>query len=83
MKVTSAQQLSNVLKDHRKQQKQSQTVVARKVGLRQDTISSFENTPEGTRLDTLFKLLSALNLELEVKPRGSIYSNTEQWPEEW
>ncbi|ART83343.1 transcriptional regulator [Oceanisphaera profunda] len=83
MKVTSAHQLSHVLQDQRKQQGQSQTLVARKVGLRQDTVSKFENTPDGTRLDTLFKLLSALDLELEVKPRGSAPNTTEQWQEEW
>ncbi|GGB31527.1 transcriptional regulator [Oceanisphaera marina] len=83
MKVTSARQLSYILQDQRKQQGQSQTVIARKVGLRQDTVSKFENTPEGTRLDTLFKLLSALDLELEVKPRGSTPNAAEQWKEEW
>lgn len=83
MKVTSARQLSYILQDQRKQQGQSQTVIARKVGLRQDTVSKFENTPEGTRLDTLFKLLSALELELEVKPRDSTPNAAEQWKEEW
>lgn len=83
MKVTSARQLSYILQDQRKQQGQSQTVIARKVGLRQDTVSKFENTPEGTRLDTLFKLLSALDLELEVNPRGSTPNAAEQWKEEW
>ena len=83
MKITSARQLSHLLQEQRKQQGQSQTLVARKVGLRQDTVSKFENTPDGTRLDTLFKLLSALDLELEVKPRGSVSNTTEQWQEEW
>lgn len=83
MRITSAQQLSNVLQDQRKQQKKSQTAVAQNTGLRQDTISKFENMPNGTRLDTLFRLLAALDLELEVKPRGSQSSATAQWPEEW
>lgn len=68
MKVTSAHQLSHLLQDQRKQQGQSQSVIARKVGLRQDTVSKFENAPDETRLDTLFKLLAAL--ELEIRPRG-------------
>lgn len=83
MSITSAQQLSNVLQDQRKRQKKSQTAVAQNTGLRQDTISKFENSPNGTRLDTLFRLLAALNLELEVKPRGSQSSTTAQWSEEW
>lgn len=83
MRITSAQQLSNVLQEKRKQQKKSQTAVAQNTGLRQDTISKFENMPNGTRLDTLFRLLAALDLELEVKSRGSQSSATAQWPEEW
>lgn len=84
MKVTSAEQLSHVLQEIRKQQGLSQSSTAQKVGIRQDTVSKFENAPEGTKLDTLFKLLAALNLELEVNPRGaSRESDPEQWQEEW
>ncbi|NAW87093.1 helix-turn-helix domain-containing protein [Photobacterium halotolerans] len=83
MKVTSARQLSHLLQDQRKKQGQSQSVVARKVGLRQDTVSKFENAPDGSRLDTLFKLLAALDLELEICPRGEALSTTTQWKEEW
>ncbi|UXI04687.1 helix-turn-helix domain-containing protein [Photobacterium sp. TY1-4] len=83
MKVTSAHQLSHLLQDQRKQQGQSQCVIARKVGLRQDTVSKFENAPDGTRLDTLFKLLAALDLELEIRPRGEAAPAATQWKEEW
>ncbi|MBV7261374.1 helix-turn-helix domain-containing protein [Photobacterium sp. WH77] len=83
MKVTSARQLSHLLQDQRKKQGQSQSVVARKVGLRQDTVSKFENAPDGSRLDTLFKLLAALDLELEICPRGEALSTATQWKEEW
>nr|WP_202603450.1 helix-turn-helix domain-containing protein [Photobacterium halotolerans] len=72
-----------MLQDQRKKQGQSQSVVARKVGLRQDTVSKFENAPDGSRLDTLFKLLAALDLELEICPRGEALSTTTQWKEEW
>ncbi|MGR5150045.1 helix-turn-helix domain-containing protein [Photobacterium alginatilyticum] len=84
MKVTSAAQLSHLLQENRKLQGLSQSSTAQKVGIRQDTVSKFENAPEGTRLDTLFKLLAALDLELEVRPRGE-GGNTagEQWQEEW
>ncbi|MBY5948420.1 helix-turn-helix domain-containing protein [Photobacterium rosenbergii] len=84
MKVTSASQLSHLLQESRKEQGLSQSNTAQKVGIRQDTVSKFENAPEGTRLDTLFKLLAALDLELEVRPRGEqASSDTEQWKEEW
>jgi HTH-type transcriptional regulator/antitoxin HipB len=70
MKVTTSKQLSTYLKDIRVTQKLSQGKVARKVGLRQDTVSSFERRPDSTKLETFFKLLSALNLELDIKPRN-------------
>jgi HTH-type transcriptional regulator/antitoxin HipB len=83
MKVTTSKQLSTYLKDIRVTQKLSQGKVARKVGLRQDTVSSFERRPDSTKLETFFKLLSALNLELDIKPRNSASASDQVWKEEW
>ncbi|MCL2918618.1 helix-turn-helix domain-containing protein [Shewanella litorisediminis] len=89
MKVTTSKQLSNYLKDARLAMKLSQSKVASKVGIRQDTVSSFEQNPDSTKLETLFKLLSSLNLELEVRPRASdadsadTTPDTQDWKEEW
>ncbi|MDT3282533.1 MULTISPECIES: helix-turn-helix domain-containing protein [Shewanella] len=92
MKVTTAKQLSNYLKDTRLSLKLSQSKVANKVGIRQDTVSSFEQNPDSTKLETLFKLLASLNLELEVKKRGASIDNIrldntsldgQDWKEEW
>ncbi|MDN4502517.1 helix-turn-helix domain-containing protein [Alteromonadaceae bacterium BrNp21-10] len=96
MKVTNSRQLSAYIKDIRLNQKQSQTDAAKKVGIRQDTISSFELNPDSTKLNTLFKILSALNLELEVKVRNSklseqqgsssaasVNTSDSKWKEEW
>lgn len=89
MKVTTSKQLSNYLKDARLAMKLSQSKVASKVGIRQDTVSSFEQNPDSTKLETLFKLLSSLNLELEVKPRAQDADSarttpeTQDWKEEW
>jgi len=66
------------------------TDVAKQVGIRQDTVSKFELNPDSTKLDTLFKMLAALNLELHVVPRaeglsseaGSVKTDTD-WKEEW
>lgn len=54
MKVTSPEQLANCLQDIRLALGLSQSRVGEKIGLRQATISSFEQKPEGSRLDTLF-----------------------------
>ncbi|ATG75725.1 XRE family transcriptional regulator [Zobellella denitrificans] len=84
--VTNAYQLSAYMKDVRLTQKLSQGKVADKVGIRQDTVSNFELNPNTTKLDTFFKILSALNLELEVKPRGTKSTDpdgSQGWTEEW
>jgi HTH-type transcriptional regulator/antitoxin HipB len=93
MKVTNSKQLSAYIKDTRLNLLESQSKVAKKVGIRQDTVSSFEQNPDSTKLETLFKILSALNLELEVKVRNSELSaqqqedktlaNNKTWQEEW
>ncbi|MGK3115020.1 helix-turn-helix domain-containing protein [Candidatus Pantoea formicae] len=82
MKVTNAKQLSNYLKDVRQSERLSQEKVASKVGIRQDTVSNFELQPGTTKLETLFRILAALNLELEVKPRGQ-QQEVIGWKEEW
>ena len=93
MKVTNSKQLSTYLKDARLNMRLSQSKVGSKVGIRQDTVSSFEQNPDSTKLETLFKILSALNLELDVKVRnpelveradnaeGS--ASEQEWKEEW
>ncbi|MBP6121657.1 MULTISPECIES: helix-turn-helix domain-containing protein [Providencia] len=85
MKVTNTRQLSAYMKDVRETKKLSQSKVASKVGIRQDTVSNFELSPDSTKLETFFKILSALNLELDIKPRNeSGSSNTDSgWKEEW
>ncbi|QQX80012.1 helix-turn-helix domain-containing protein [Shewanella sp. KX20019] len=93
MKVTNSKQLSAYLKDARLNMKLSQSKVAHKVGIRQDTVSSFEQNPGSTKLETLFKILSALNLELDIKVRNPelaskllddrTMSSDREWKEEW
>ncbi|MGE4260955.1 helix-turn-helix domain-containing protein [Shewanella sp.] len=85
MKITTTQQLSAYLKDVRLSDKKSQADVANKVGIRQDTVSSFERSPESTKLETFFKLLSALELELSIQPCNSStgQDNASAWKEEW
>lgn len=86
MKITNAKQLSIYLRDVRLSENLSQEKVASRVGIRQDTVSNFELQPGTTKLETFFKILSALNLELEVKPRGSQScetKSTDGWKEEW
>ncbi len=80
MVVTSSNQLAIVLRDQRKTSQLSQAEVADRVGLRQETISAFENNAEGTKLGTLFRILAALNFEIHILPRGTKVSS---WDQEW
>lgn len=84
MKITNTKQLSAYLKDVRLDDGLSQSDVARKVGIRQDTVSSFELRSDATKMETFFKLLSALDLDIEITPRNPKYVNdASDWKEEW
>ena len=90
MKITDPKALSIYLRDERRRRGLSQAKVGDLVGLRQGTVSKFESMPEKVQLDTLFRLLSALELDLLVKPKGSILKKNfdslmsgDKWTEEW
>ncbi|MEL6816223.1 MAG: helix-turn-helix domain-containing protein [Cyanobacteria bacterium J06598_3] len=79
--VPSPQALAIYMRDQRKAAQLSQSAVSDRVGIRQETVSAFENKPESTKLETLFKLLSALNLEIQIAEKGAPPSP--EWDEEW
>lgn len=64
--IYSPLQLANRLKLIRQRNGWTQSELAKKVGLKQATISHFENAPDNTSLATLFKLLQSLELSLDV-----------------
>ncbi len=64
--IYNAKQLSNRLKLYREQQGWSQTEVANRIGVKQATISNFENHPDKTQLSTLFKIVQALGVSLHL-----------------
>ncbi|EHF3306455.1 helix-turn-helix domain-containing protein [Salmonella enterica subsp. enterica serovar Montevideo] len=83
MKVTSPSLLAAAVRDQRKLSKLTQSEAAKQVGIKQTTVSDFELRPESTKLETLFKLLSALDLELHVVKRGSTLGDSKVWDREW
>ena len=91
MKITDPKALSNYIRDKRRTRGLSQAKVADLVGLRQGTVSKFESMPEKMQLDTLFRLLAALELELSVKPNNcnDLKDNSNsvlpdvKWSEDW
>ncbi|HBX8215738.1 TPA: helix-turn-helix domain-containing protein [Klebsiella pneumoniae] len=83
MNVTSPTMLAQGIKDARKQRNLTQRETAASMGMKQSTVSEFENHPEGTRLDTLFKLLAALDPKLQVVSRRGKNNSSDGWDQEW
>jgi HTH-type transcriptional regulator/antitoxin HipB len=69
--VSTPEQLSHVLRSARKALALSQDETGKLVGLLPKTISALENHPRSASVESLFKLLSALNLELSIAPKGT------------
>ena len=68
-KISSPETLGQALRAERKHKGMSQKVVGHSVGMEQHTISKIEKGNPGTELNTLFRLLAALDLELTLQPR--------------
>ena len=69
--VRTSSQLGAAIRRHRKALGLSQGQLAERVSLRQGTISALETGAPGTKLQTLIDTLSALGLEIVVRPRSS------------
>ena len=67
--ATSAEQLGQILKGVRKELGLTQEQVGRRLALPQKEVSKMENGMGRTTVERLFRLLSALELELVVRPR--------------
>lgn len=75
------EQLACVLRGQRQTSKLTQKQAAALVGLLPKTISALESDPERASLGSLFKLLSALGLELVLQPKVGAKPSTSQ--SEW
>lgn len=63
-------QVGAILQRQRRLKKLSQTVLADLAGIGQKTISKIESGNPATKIDTLFDVLAALDLEMVIAPRG-------------
>jgi HTH-type transcriptional regulator/antitoxin HipB len=64
------QQIGNLIRRARKRNDLSQTDLASRAGVRQETISLIETGNPAAKLQTILDVLAALNLEFRVAPRG-------------
>ncbi|EPL7094902.1 type II toxin-antitoxin system antitoxin HipB [Escherichia coli] len=53
----------------RQQNGWTQSELAKKIGIKQATISNFENNPDNTSLTTFFKIIGAHNVRLVMLKR--------------
>ncbi len=77
--VLLPESLGKALRAARKKKKMTQTQVGKIVGIEQHTVSKLEAGRIGVSLGTLFRVLSALELELVVRPRQKVVSGGDEW----
>ena len=83
MLVRSPKELAAAAISQRKALGLTQSEVADRVGLKQKTISAFENHPESVKLVTAFLVLSALHLDMNTQTKGGPDNKKTPWDEEW
>jgi len=63
------QALGAILRGHRREKRLTQQVVGERAGLLQAAISQMESDPATSSLERIYRVLSALDLELVIRPR--------------
>ncbi len=77
--VATPAQLGQVLKSARHAADLSQLALGQQVNVLQKTVSALENNPAGAQTETVFKILSALNLELVLRPKPEDEDTQDDW----
>lgn len=78
--VYSPETLGNVVKRARKREGLNQKEAGTPFNIEQSTVSSIEQGTPGTRLETVFRLLAALDLEMVIRSKNfSDSSATGEW----
>lgn len=80
--VYSPKSLGIAIKRQRKAKKLSQKEAGSVVNLEQTTVSSIEQGAPGTRLETLFRMLAALELEMVIRPK-KIFNHKDKGKGNW
>lgn len=83
MLIHSPKEIALLVISQRKKLKLSQADVGKLVGMKQQTVSEFETKPEGTKLSTLFLILSAVKLDIKLSEKNKLSETKTPWKEEW
>ncbi|GAB1052205.1 MAG: type II toxin-antitoxin system antitoxin HipB [Shewanella algae] len=81
--IYSPKQLADMMLLIRQKNGWTQSELAKKVGIKQATISNFENNPNKTTLSTFFKLVQAMELTLSIQEKTQLTSPSENDDESW
>lgn len=76
--IFSPKSLGSAIKRQRKLKKLNQTEAGSAFRIDQTTISSIEQGAPGTRLETLFRVLAALDLEMVIRSKKITAIKTEE-----
>lgn len=76
--VYSPKSLGIAIKRQRKAKKLNQSDVGRAFKIEQTTVSNIEQGAPGTRLQTLFRILAALDLEIVIRTKNDINRKAEK-----
>ena len=71
----TAKDIGNVLRQARKARNLTQADLAARAGIWQRTVSNIETSTSEAKVDTIFDLLAALDLELHIVPRSKMTSD--------
>lgn len=83
MLIHSPRDLALLVVSQRKKLSLSQAAVGDLIGIKQATVSAFENRPENTKMDTVFRILAAVNLDIYSLAKDKILTGKDEWKEEW
>jgi HTH-type transcriptional regulator/antitoxin HipB len=79
-RIYSPKSLGSAIKRQRKAKKLNQHEAGAAFKLDQTTVSSIEQGTPGTRLETIFRILAALDLEMVIRPKRNIIDKSgESW----
>ncbi|MFP9133767.1 type II toxin-antitoxin system antitoxin HipB [Shewanella algae] len=81
--IYSPKQLADMMLLIRQKNGWTQSELSKKVGIKQATISNFENNPNKTTLSTFFKLVQAMDLTLSIQEKTQLTSPSENDDESW
>jgi len=77
--ITSSETLGKVLRRYRKEQGLTQSNAGKKFNILQSSISGIESGRPGVRLETVFRYMSALSLEMHLEPRTKSQNDKALW----